>query len=175
MTLSERLRCKHDAIIGEGELVDGKRVYLQEHFKDFVDAASHKDGMDKRVDDVHQGRGGEGTSVVVKGIIVTASDPEECPEQLESLRGAGYRIYRASSMKMEDVLETLYMAGVKKLVVEGRMVESLLTASLYDKLLVSIVPIYTRSSLFGAPHRLANVHCELLGSEVVITAEPELC
>lgn len=35
--LSQRLRGKHDAIIGEGNFVDQKRVYLEEKLENFVD------------------------------------------------------------------------------------------------------------------------------------------
>lgn len=99
-----------------------------------------------------------------------------------SLQGAGARLLFPISMEMPDVLETLYKAGgIRKVIVEGSLGSTFLTMPIiFDKIIITIIPKYTTSNstsqnpvhVLNRP-KLRNIQYEVLGSDIVLTAEPE--
>lgn len=107
-----------------------------------------------------------------------ASSPQSivCHERMRTsdrqlgLSQQGHRLLFAPSFGLEDILHVLHSASIRKVVVEGSpLVESIIAARLYDKLLVSIAPRFS-----GLPCALGNIHYEVLGHDIVLSAEPQL-
>lgn len=98
------------------------------------------------------------------------------------LEALGLRMLFSPSMRIGDLLEQLHNMGIKKLIVEGTPTHyhEIIGAGLYDKILVTTVPVFqgrpgTTSvpATQPVPPKLVNVQYEVLGNSIVMTAEPE--
>lgn len=112
----------------------------------------------------------------LSGVWLVCGEDMRGSAKAHALQARGAHIVCAASEGLADVLETLYAHGVRKLVVEGRVAHSFIAASLFDKLIVTIVPTFaSATSAFPAGPRpkLTNVRYEVLGSDIILTAEPD--
>jgi riboflavin biosynthesis pyrimidine reductase len=106
--------------------------------------------------------------------IVTRMDLQKS-HRADQLIDAGAQLLFSPSMDLADVLETIYSHGIRKLVVESSLVHRFISQSLFDKMVMIIVPLFaTNTNAFTkVKPRLINVNYEVLGSDIVVTAEPE--
>ncbi|PJF18203.1 hypothetical protein PSACC_01980 [Paramicrosporidium saccamoebae] len=86
------------------------------------------------------------------------------------------RIITPTSMSLEDILQALLEAGIRKLAIEGCLAVRFLETAMFDKLVVTIVPTFseqTSTRVVVKKPRLTNTHFEVLGDNVILTAEPD--
>lgn len=150
--LALRLRATHDAVLA-----------LSFHAQQHLALVSNAIIIDEDLSSNFYSNAPSPRSVVCHERMKTSD------RQLELSR-QGHRLLFASSFNLEDILHVLHASGLRKVIVEGSsLVESIITAGLYDKLLVSIAPRFGDISC-----TLGNVHYEILGQDIVLSAEPQL-
>jgi riboflavin biosynthesis pyrimidine reductase len=154
--LADRLRSRHDAVLTGEALGQDLGVFNRIIVLDEYICSMDLENVD-----------------LSKVWIVSTVEGET---NVAKLQAKGARVITPTSMSLEDILQALLEAGIHKLAIEGCLAVRFLETAIFDKLVVTIVPAFseqTSTCAITKKPQLTNTHFEVLGDNVVFTAEPD--